>query len=124
MLLTAPLIQGSPEPMRAVCTPQREGERDICSRETSFVEGLAQCRDWTDTRDEERRWAGGSSDLSRCSLQTWKAVGWVWMVVGQVVCMGSCRPRYTGLLRGCWAEEERVPSAGLGRVQVGMGGGR
>ena len=50
--------------------------------------------------------------------------GWVWMVVGQVVCMGSCRPGYTGLLRGCWAGEERVPSAGLGRVQVDMGGGR
>ena len=75
MLLTAPLIQGSPGPMRAVCTPQREEEQGIYSRETSFVEGLAQCRDWTDTRDEEKRWVGGSSDLSRCSLQTWKSVG-------------------------------------------------
>ena len=61
--------------MRAVCTPQREEEQGIYSRETSFVGGLAQCRDWTDTRDEERRWVGGSSDLSRCSLQTWKSVG-------------------------------------------------
>ena len=46
------------------------------------------------------------------------------MVVGQVVCMGSCRPRYTRLLRGCWAGEEQVPSAVLGSVGVGMGGGR
>ena len=75
MLLTAPLIPGSTDPMRAVCTPQREGEQDIYRRETSFVEGLAQCRDWTDARGEERRWVGGCSGSSRCSLGTRKGMG-------------------------------------------------
>ena len=75
MLLTAPLFQGSPGPLRAVCMPQREGEQGIYSRETSFVGGLAQCRDWTDARGEERRWVGRSSGSSQCSLGTQKAVG-------------------------------------------------
>ena len=75
MLLTAPLVQGTPDPMRAVWTPQREGDRGFYSRETSFLGSLVQCRDWADTRGKDGTWVGGSSESSQCSLGTQKSLG-------------------------------------------------
>ncbi|XP_064894276.1 scavenger receptor cysteine-rich type 1 protein M130-like isoform X2 [Columba livia] len=87
-----------------------------------FVRGLAQCRGWADARTEEGMWVGGSSGWSQWEQR--KPWGWVWMVPGHAVCMGSCWPGYMGLLWVCEAAEEWVPSAELGSVRVGLGAGQ
>ncbi|XP_049653127.1 scavenger receptor cysteine-rich type 1 protein M130-like [Accipiter gentilis] len=65
------LVRGPPDPMRAVWTPQREGDRGIYSRETSFLGSLAQGMDWADTRGavEVRLVDGGSRCAGRVEVK-------------------------------------------------------